>query len=152
MRDTQSQKLNSINYVHIPISLDELLIVLSTQNKLARQITLKINDLTNQKIASLIEGSGVYEPIIKLFSSQKLIPKIVFQSSHIETLLSTVKSTNSISLLFKQSVTPFISDNFTTRSLNPKFYSKLELIYKKTASDCHPCICNLGLFLQKHTP
>jgi len=129
IRDTQTKGLQPTEFQKQPLLADELKIILPANHPLAKQKIIRIQDLAKVPIATLPAGSGVYEPIMALFARQNLKPHIFFESTHIETLLSMLPGNNSVTFLFKQSVTPFMTDKFVMRSFAVPFISQLNFVY-----------------------
>ncbi|RRK10552.1 LysR family transcriptional regulator [Lactiplantibacillus garii] len=134
IRDTQTHQLQPTEFLKQPLLSDELMIILPVDHPLANQLTIRIQDLAQQKIATLPPGSGVYEPINGLFARQGLTPQFFFESTHIETLLGMLGQTN-VTFLFKQSVLPFMNDQFVMRSLAIPFISQLNFVYPQRSGN-----------------
>ncbi|WP_048000527.1 LysR family transcriptional regulator [Lactiplantibacillus herbarum] len=128
IRDTQTHQLQPTEFQKQPLLADELKIILPRDHPLAAQPVIRIQDLAQQKIATLPPGSGVYEPIAELFARQGLTPQFFFESTHIETLLGILNQTN-VTLLFEQSALPFMNDNVVMRSLVIPYISQLNFVY-----------------------
>jgi len=128
IRDTQTHQLQPTEFQKQPLLADELKIILPRDHPLAAQSVIRIQDLAQQKIATLPPGSGVYEPIAGLFARQGLTPQFFFESTHIETLLGILNQTN-VTLLFEQSALPFMNDNVVMRSLVIPYISQLNFVY-----------------------
>lgn len=135
IRDTQTKGLQPTEFQKQPLLADELKIILPADHPLAKQNIIRIQDLSKVQIATLPAGSGVYEPIMALFARQNLKPHIFFESTHIETLLSMLPGNNSVTFLFKQSVTPFMTDKFVMRSFAMPFISQLNFVYPQRAGN-----------------
>lgn len=131
LRDTQTQGLSEIDYRCFPLTEDELVVVMDKHNPLARKKTVSIQDLKDVPIASLPVGSGVYEPIVKLFEQAGLTAHIIFQSTHIETLREVLKTRHAVSLLFRRSALPFMTSQMVIKRLDPPFTSELQVVYPK---------------------
>jgi len=129
IRDTQTQGLQPTEFQKQPLLSDELKIILPADHPLTRQKVIRVQDLVNVQIATLPPGSGVYEPIMALFARQSLKPHVFFESTHIETLLGMLPGTNHVTFLFKQSVAPFMTDEFVMRSFAIPFMSQLNFVY-----------------------
>ncbi len=129
IRDTQTSGLQPTEYQKQPLLADELKIILPVGHHLAHQKTIRLRDLANEQLVSLPAGSGVYELIMSLFARQSLEPHIFFESTHIETLLGMLPNSHNVTLLFKQSVTPFMTSNVVMRSLAIPVLSQLQFVY-----------------------
>ncbi|MFB9768650.1 LysR family transcriptional regulator [Lactiplantibacillus modestisalitolerans] len=134
VRNTQTMALQPTVFQKQPLLADELQVILPADHPLAKQPTITIQALADQKIATLPAGSGVYEPLQTLFNRQGLTPQIFFESTHIETLLGILDQ-NNVTLLFKQSALPFMNANFVMRSLATPFISQLEFIYPQRSGN-----------------
>lgn len=134
IRDTQTHQLQPTDFLKQALLQDELMIILPANHPLAAQSTIRIKDLAHQKIATLPPGSGVYEPITRLFARQGVTPQFFFESTHIETLLSMLGQDN-VTLLFKQSALPFMTDQFAMRSLAIPFMSQLTFVYPQRSGN-----------------
>lgn len=128
VRDTQTRQLQPTAFQKQPLLEDELMIILPVDHPLAQAPLIRIQDLAKQRVATLPPGSGVYEPITNLFARQGLSPQFFFESTHIETLLGMLGHDN-VTFLFKQSVLPFMNDQFVMRSLAIPFISQLNFVY-----------------------
>lgn len=129
LRDTQTSQLSNVEYHKQTLTSDELVVVMGKNNPLSQRQVVTVNDLRNSQIASLPVGSGVYEPIVKIFQDADLTPNIYFQSTHIETLTGLIDHGDSVSILFRRSVEPFINDELVAKSLSPSFRSDLQFVY-----------------------
>lgn len=130
LRDTQTSQLSNTDYHKQSLTDDELVVIMAKNNPLSRQKVISIPDLRNSRIASLPVGSGVYEPVVKLFQDADLTPNIYFQSTHIETLIGLIDHGQSVSILFRRSVEPFLNDEVVMKSLSPSFRSNLQFVYR----------------------
>lgn len=132
LRDTQASMLTHTDYRRATLTSDDLVVVMSRNHPLAQRQSVTIADLRDVPIASLPEGSGVFEPIVKLFGDVDLHPNIEFQSTHIETLTGLLTNQGFVTILFHQSVQPFMNDRLVMRPLSPGFRSNLQLIYQSS--------------------
>ncbi|WP_234005746.1 LysR family transcriptional regulator [Lactobacillus sp. CBA3606] len=135
IRDTQTNALQPTKFQKQPLLTDELKLILPLGHRLATQRTIRMRDLVNEQLVTLPPGSGVYEPIMSLFARQGLKPNIFFESTHIETLLGLLPNTDNVTLLFKQSVTPFMTDQVVMRSLAIPYISQLHFVYPQRAGN-----------------
>lgn len=131
LRDTQAKELSDMDFSRFSLTQDELVVVMDKHNLLASKKAIRIQDLEDVPIASLPIGSGVYEPIVKLFEQAGLTAHIIFQSTHIETLRELLKTHNAVSLLFRRSALPFMTPKMVIKELVPPFTSKLQVVYPK---------------------
>ncbi|WP_251545398.1 LysR family transcriptional regulator [Limosilactobacillus caecicola] len=129
LRDTQTMAFSEVEYQKLPLVTDQLMVLMNVANPLRRVTNLTIDDLRDTKIASLPVGSGVYEPIVKLFQQCGLTPNVVFQSSHIETLIGILSNPDTVSILFKRSAAPFLNDQLVMKPLVPEVRSQLQFVY-----------------------
>lgn len=127
-RDLQTDPLVSKSYQQETICHDQLMVALAADHPLAQQQTLSLTQLTAYDFALLPPGSGIYERINTLCAQAGFTPNIRFESTHIETLLNVVASSQQVTLLFKQSITPFMSLGLCLKPLAQPIYSNLKLI------------------------
>lgn len=127
-RDLQTDPLVSKSYQQETICHDQLMVALAADHPLAQQQTLSLTQLTAYDFALLPPGSGIYERISTLCAQAGFTPNIRFESTHIETLLNVVASSQQVTLLFKQSITPFMSLGLCLKPLAQPIYSNLKLI------------------------
>lgn len=120
----QHHHLNQVNLLD-----DELVVVLPANHPLTKKATIAPADLADNAFTSLPQGSGVYETLIKLCQSAGFTPSIHFESTHIETILSVVANSQQCTLLFKESVRPFMTDQLVMRPLTTPVTSHLQFVY-----------------------
>ncbi|MEK1293175.1 LysR family transcriptional regulator [Limosilactobacillus fermentum] len=130
LRDTQSAQFDEATYYRKTLVTDQLMVIVPKNSPLANRRALDIPDLKHVQIASLPVGSGGYEPIAQLFAHHNLTPHIFFQSTHIETLISLLGYDNTVTLLFKKSITPFLNDQVVMIPVQPSFNSCLQFVFK----------------------
>lgn len=129
IRDTQTSSLQPTEFQKQPLLADELKVILPANHPLVQQKLIRLHDLAHAQMVSLPAGSGVYELSMSLFARQNLTPHIFFESTHIETLLGMLPNSDNVTLLFKQSVTPFMTDDVVMRSLAIPVMSQLQFVY-----------------------
>lgn len=131
LRDTQTNELSDVNYQKQSLMSDKFVVVMSRDNSLSQKDHISVMDLRDAQIASLPIGSGVYEPIVKLFREKEMSPNIFFQSTHIETITGVLAKSEAISILFKLSAEPFINDQLLMKPLIPAFSSQVQFVYPR---------------------
>lgn len=131
LRDTQTNQLSDVLYQKERLATDSLVVVMGKNNPLSHHTAISFAALRNKRIASLPVGSGVYEPIIKLFKENDETPQIFFQSTHIETLTALLRDPDVVTILFRQSAQPFMNDQLVMRPLKTSFVSELQFVYPR---------------------
>ncbi|GKT04109.1 LysR family transcriptional regulator [Furfurilactobacillus entadae] len=147
VRDLNTRYLRTEGLTKTTLLTDELMVVLPATHPLAQRSTIALSDLQNEAFTTLPLGSGVYETLFELCHEAGFDPHIRFESTHIETILAMVTSANQVSLLFRQSLAPLMTDQLVARPLTTPFFSRLQFIYANNAQT--PAITQLLTALQQ---
>lgn len=132
LRDTQTRELNELDFQRYNLISDQLMVIFSRDCILSQEPAISVSDLKDKLIASLPAGSGVYEPITKIFQEQNMTPHVFFDSSHIETLTGVLSNHRAVTILFRRSAEPFVNERLTMKPLQPVYTSMLQFIYPKS--------------------
>lgn len=127
-RDLQTDQLAGKSYQQETICHDQLMVILAANHPLAHYPSVTLKQLAAYDFTLLPPGSGIYERISTLCAQAGFTPNIRFESTHIETILSVVAHSQQVTLLFRQSTSPFMTTKLCLKPLAQPIYSNLKLI------------------------
>ncbi|WP_429976255.1 LysR family transcriptional regulator [Enterococcus sp. DIV0086] len=106
---------------------DELCVVAPITHTLAKAKQLTFFDLKDAPLVLLVPQSGIYRKVFEICNKKGIRLNVKSTNTRIETILSLIKHTETISILMYKSVRPFLTPDVCTIKLSPKQSSRLVL-------------------------
>lgn len=128
--------VNDSRLEFIPISQEEIIIVLPADHALAGKRALLFDDIVSLPVILKGEGSGTRKKIIELYEMHHATPNVFMESNNIEFILDLVEKNEGISFLVKPSTDQKVREKkiVIKRLKGMKIFLDVSMGYSKSSS------------------
>jgi DNA-binding transcriptional LysR family regulator len=92
------------NVCFIPFSHEELVLILSSEHRLAQKKVVSINDLADEPIIMKEAGSGTRKIVNELFEKYHCIPDVLMETSNTEFIKQLVQRNDGVAFVAREAV------------------------------------------------
>lgn len=132
--------VNQDKFNFIPFSMEELIVIVSSNNHLKQSKYVSVKELAKEPIIMKEEGSGTRKKVDELFATEKCYPNILIETSNTEFIKQLVEHNEGISFLVKSAVSKELENgNLSQIKLKEKkLYLDIRVVYLKDQSLSYP--------------
>ncbi len=147
--------INDSRINFIPISQEEIVVVLPMGHPLSKKRDIHFKDIVKQPVIMKGEGSGTRKKIVDLFKKHNTSPNIFMESNNTEFITDLVERGDGISFLVKPATDQKVKERklIVRKFKDPKIYLDVSLAYlkKTTLSPAARAFCDVvkNSFIEK---
>lgn len=126
-----SPALQQDSYDYYPLVEDEFVLLVSRENRIAKENQLKLVDLSNEKFILFKMGTVLRNQFSQLCENAGFKPDVIFESSHMETMKGLVEEDVGILLSSKRAALAMVSSKTVVINVTPTIERITGLVVSK---------------------
>lgn len=120
-------------FIKIPYTNDTLAAVLPTYHRLAKEASIRLEQLNEEDFLLLQPGSVLYTLCTKACEAAGFTPNITFTGKRAENIIDLIEKGMGISLLMKKPIQYLANDQICIIDITPNITTQVKVYYKKDA-------------------